>query len=90
VCRKKNEKISWQAVDKSGQPIEQEFSLRFRKADSILEGEDAVGPGSKCNESRKGSLKCRVRGDASEGEYKYVVQVDNTECPVLDPRIYVR
>ena len=90
ACRKTGEKIGWQAIDEAGRPYNGDFEVRFKKADKI-----AAPDGwwrMRCAASDKGLLKCKIKNDHKsrrENPYKYVIQVDNTECPVLDPRIYV-
>ena len=89
ICREKGKKVAWQAVDQSGNTLTNEFAVRFNAGQQILAKDGAT---SKCPASKNGVIKCKVktgRTVESDKTYKYVVQVDNTECGVLDPRFYV-
>jgi hypothetical protein len=94
ACRDPGKKIAWQAVDDTPQrnPIALEFSVRFKAAEQVLE-DDYWWP-AKCSTSKRtGLLECKVKKGkpAVSGHwYKYVIEVDNTECPLLDPRVWVK
>jgi len=85
VCRAQREEIKWQAAQGS----HRDFMVRFAQGDQILD----AGWFKACKASKNGELKCHVKSNAKKSEtkpYKYVVEVDDTSCPLLDPRIWVQ
>src|SRR5262249_22736193 len=88
VCRDRDETISWEAVDENtGKPVDMEFSLRFRDSERILVKEMTTR--LNCENSNHGELKCQIRAHVPSGAYRYVVQVEDTNCQVVNPWIYV-
>jgi hypothetical protein len=87
VCRDRNEPVSWEAVDQNGKPLDADFSLRFKSKERILVKEKTTRVN--CDDSNHGVMHCEIKAQAPSGAYRYVVQVEDTNCPVINPWIYV-
>ena len=75
VCAKPDKHIIWKSADKL------QYTVYFYDAKIPFKSNCSL------DADRKGTLKCKIKGDAS-GSYDYGVKVAG--CPDFDPRIIVK